>query len=94
MGTVEIVGVAPVLVEDPGLKDGVEDLPGGELIPGFAVEAFHVGVLPGGAWVNEAGAVAGAGDRSPFMSPVRVIGDPDNTRSPVSEASELDAGAA
>jgi hypothetical protein len=28
------------------------------------------------------------------MSPVRVIGDPDNTRSPVSEASELDAGAA
>jgi hypothetical protein len=38
--------------------------------------------------------VAGAGDRSPFMSPVRVIGDPDNTRSPVSEASELDAGAA
>jgi riboflavin biosynthesis pyrimidine reductase len=28
VGTVEIVGVAPVLVEDPGLEDRVEDLSG------------------------------------------------------------------
>jgi hypothetical protein len=28
VGTMQIVGVAPVLVEDPGLQDGVEDLSG------------------------------------------------------------------
>ena len=47
MGTVEIVDVAPVLVGDPGLQDGVEDLPGKELVACLAVEAFHVRDLPG-----------------------------------------------
>ena len=55
MRTVDIVGVAPVGIENLGLQDAVEDLAGEELIAGPAVEAFDVRVLPGRAGVDEGG---------------------------------------
>ena len=53
--TVDIVGMAPVGIENLGVQDAVEDLSGEELISSPAVEAFDVGVLPGRAGVDEGG---------------------------------------
>ena len=52
MRTVDIVGMAPVGVENLGFQDAVEHLSGEQLVSGPAVEAFDVGVLPRGSGVS------------------------------------------
>ena len=47
-----IVSVAPIVVEDRGLEDRVEDLAGEEFVANLAVKALQKGVLPGAARLN------------------------------------------
>lgn len=55
MRSLVIVDVAPVLEENPGLHDGVEDLAREEFVSRPAVEALDVGVLPGATWLDVGG---------------------------------------
>ncbi len=48
-----VVQLPPALDQDLGLQERVEDLPVQEFIPQFAVEKFHVPVLPGATRLYE-----------------------------------------
>ena len=52
MGSDSIVQPPPLLDEDDGLGECVEDLPVQELVPQLAVEALVVAVLPGTAGLD------------------------------------------
>ena len=52
MGSDSVVVVAPLLDEDLGLLQAVEDFAIEQLVPQLAVEAFAIAVLPGAAGLD------------------------------------------
>jgi hypothetical protein len=48
-----VVVLAPLLNENLGFFQGIEDFAVEQFIPHFAIEAFDVAVLPGAAGFNE-----------------------------------------